>query len=90
MPAVEVGRICVKRAGREASSKCVIVDIMDKSFVLITGSEKVTGVKRRRVNINHLMPLQDKIEVKRGASDEEVTQTLADAGKLEEMAKIAK
>ena len=90
MPAVEVGRICVKRAGREASSKCVIVDIMDKSFVLITGPKKVTGVKRRRFNINHLMPLQDKIEVKRGASDEEVTQTLADAGKLEEMAKIAK
>ena len=90
MPAVEVGRICVKRAGREASSKCVIVDIMDKSFVLITGPEKVTGVKRRRVNINHVTPLQDKIEVKRGASDEEVTQTLADAGKLEEMAKIAK
>ena len=90
MPAVEVGRICVKRAGREASSKCVIVDIMDKSFVLVTGPKKVTGVKRRRVNINHLMPLQDKIEVKRGASDEEVTQTLADAGKLEEMAKIAK
>jgi large subunit ribosomal protein L14e len=90
MPAVEVGRICVKRAGREASSKCVIVDIMDKSFVLITGPKKVTGVKRRRVNINHLMPLQEKIEVKRGASDEEVTQTLEDAGKLEEMAKITK
>jgi len=90
MPAIEVGRICVKRAGREARRKCVIVDIMDKSFVLITGPEKVTGVKRRRVNINHVTPLQDKIEVKRGASDEEVTQTLEDAGKLEEMAKIAK
>jgi large subunit ribosomal protein L14e len=90
MPAIEVGRICVKRAGREDKRKCVIVDIMDKSFVLITGPEKVTGVKRRRVNINHLMPLEDKIEVKRGASDEEVTQTLEDAGKLKEMAKIAK
>ena len=90
MPAIEVGRICVKEAGREATRKCVIVDIMDKSFVLITGPEKVTGVKRRRVNINHVTPLQDKIEVKRGASDEEVTQTLADAGKLEEMAKTAK
>jgi large subunit ribosomal protein L14e len=90
MPAIEVGRICVKGAGREARRKCVIVDIMDKSFVLITGPEKVTGVKRRRVNINHVTPLQDKIEVKRGASDEEVTQTLEDAGKLEEMAKVAK
>ena len=90
MPAIEVGRICVKRAGREDKRKCVIVDIMDKSFVLVTGPKKVTGVKRRRININHLMPLEDKIEVKRGASDEEVTQTLEDAGKLEDMAKIAK
>ncbi len=49
---------------------------MDKSFVLVTGPKKLTGVKRRRVNINHLMPTEDKIEVKRGASDEEVTTSL--------------
>jgi len=90
MPAIEVGRICVKQIGRENSKKCVIVDVMDKSFVLVTGPKKVTGVKRRRVNINHVMPLQDKIEVKRGASDEEVTQALEAAGKLPEMAKPVK
>jgi large subunit ribosomal protein L14e len=85
MPAIEVGRICVKQAGREVCSKCVIIDVMDKSFVLVTGPKKVTGVKRRRVNINHVMPLEDKIEVKRGASDEEVTQALEAEGKLHEM-----
>ena len=90
MPAIEVGRICVKLAGRETGRKCVIVDVMDKSFVLVTGPKKVTGVKRRRANINHVAPLQDKIKVKRGASDEEVTQTLEAAGKLEEMAQITK
>ncbi len=90
MPAIEVGRVCVKVAGRESGRKCVIVDVMDKSFVLITGPKKVTGVKRRRANINHVAPLEDKIKVKRGASDEEVTQTLEAAGKLEEMAKITK
>jgi large subunit ribosomal protein L14e len=84
VPAVEVGRICIKMAGREAGKKCVIVDVMDKSFVLITGPKKVTGVKRKRVNINHLKPLQDKLDIKRGASDEEVTQTLEAAGKLQE------
>ena len=31
------------------------------------------------------MPLEDKIEVKRGASDEEVTQALEAAGITEEM-----
>ncbi len=85
MPAVEVGRICMKTAGRENGKKCVIVDVMDKSFVLITGPKAVTGVKRKRANITHIMPLQDKIDLKRGASDEEVTSTLEAAGKLEEM-----
>ena len=90
MPAIEVGRVCVKLVGRETGRKCVIIDVMDKSFVLITGPKKVTGVKRRRVNINHVAPLQDKIEVKRGASDEEVAQTLEAAGKLKEMAQTTK
>jgi large subunit ribosomal protein L14e len=88
MPAVEVGRICVKLAGRETGRKCVIIDVMDKSFVLITGPKKVTGVKRRRVNINHVKPLQDRIEIPRGASDEEVNTILEAAGKLKEMAII--
>jgi large subunit ribosomal protein L14e len=89
MPAIEVGRVCVKVVGRESGRKCVIVDVMDKSFVLVTGPKKVTGVKRRRVNINHVAPLEDILQIKRGASDEEVTQMLEADGKLEEMAKIA-
>jgi large subunit ribosomal protein L14e len=88
MPAIEVGRVCVKVAGRESGRKCVIVDVMDKSFVMVTGPKKLTGVKRRRVNINHVAPLEDVIQVKRGASDEEVTQMLEAAGKLEEMSAI--
>ncbi|MEM3696927.1 MAG: 50S ribosomal protein L14e [Candidatus Bathyarchaeia archaeon] len=90
MPAIEVGRICVKLTGREAGRKCVIVDIIDKSFVLITGPKNVTGVKRRRANINHIEPLQEKIAIKRGASDEEVIEALKAAGKLEEMVQMVK
>jgi large subunit ribosomal protein L14e len=90
MPAIEVGRICVKQVGRENGKKCVVIDVMDKSFVLVTGPKKITGIKRRRVNINHVMPLQDKVEVKRGASDEEVTQVLEAAGKLQEMTQPVK
>jgi large subunit ribosomal protein L14e len=90
VPAIEVGRICVKLCGREAGRKCVIIDITDKSFVLVTGPKNVTGVKRRRVNLNHIEPLQDKLEVKRGASDEEVEETLKTAGKLEAMAQLVK
>ncbi|RJS75689.1 50S ribosomal protein L14e [Candidatus Bathyarchaeota archaeon] len=90
MPAIEVGRICVKLAGREAGRKCVIVDIIDKSFVLVTGPKNVTGVKRRRANVNHIEPLQDKIQIKRGASDEEVLEALKTSGKLDEMAQMVK
>jgi len=90
MPAIEVGRICVKLTGREAGRKCVIVDIIDKSFILITGPKTVTGIKRRRANINHVEPLQDKIAIKRGASDEEVVEALKASGKLEEMAQTVK
>jgi len=90
MSAIEVGRICVKIVGREAGKRCVIVDVVDKNFVLITGPKKVSGVKRRRVNINHLEPTGEQIDVNRGATDEEVTDALKTAGKFEEMAKLVK
>ena len=90
MPAIEVGRICVKISGREAGKRCVVVDIVDKNFVLATGPPKVSGVKRRRVNVKHVEPTQAKIDIKRGATDEEVTEALTAAGKLEEMASIVK
>jgi len=90
MTAIEVGRICVKLVGREAGRKCIIVDVMDKNFVLITGPKDVTGVKRRRANANHVEPLKDKIKIKRGAADEEVSEALKASGKLEEMTQMVK
>lgn len=85
MPAIEVGRICVKLSGREAGRKCIIVDVVDKSFVLVTGPKTVTGIRRRRANVNHVEPLKEKLEIKKGASDEEVSEALKTSGKLEEM-----
>jgi len=58
--------------------------IIDKNFVLVTGPKSVTGVKRRRANINHLKITEEKIKIKRGATDEEVARALAEAGKTEE------
>ncbi len=85
MPAIEVGRLCVKIRGREAGRKCVIVDIIDDNFVLITGPKDVSGVKRRRANINHIELLPQKIDIKPGASDEEVKKALEQAGLLDFM-----
>jgi len=60
MPAIEVGRICVKTAGREAGEKCVIVEVIDDKFVEVIG----TSVKNRKCNIKHLEPLEQAIEIK--------------------------
>ena len=90
MPAIEVGRICVKTVGREAGKKCVLVDIVDKNFVLITGPKAVSDIKRRRTNINHIEPTSEKIDINRGATDEEITEALKTAGKLEDMSKTVK
>lgn len=80
MVAIEIGRICVKLRGREAGRKCVIVDIIDENFVLVTGPKSLSGVKRRKVNVNHIEPTDKKISIKSGASDEEVLQALRESG----------
>ncbi|GAA5818282.1 MAG: 50S ribosomal protein L14e [Methanobrevibacter sp. CfCl-M3] len=59
MASIEIGRVCVKTAGREAGEKCVILDVVDKSFVEVVG----TSVKNRRCNINHLEPTHKTLEV---------------------------
>lgn len=76
MPAVEVGRICVKTAGREAGSKCVVVDVIDGNYVLVTGPVSLSGVKRRRTNVKHIEATQDRIDLKKGATDEEVVKAI--------------
>ncbi|MGL6297608.1 MAG: 50S ribosomal protein L14e [Methanobacteriaceae archaeon] len=59
MASIEVGRVCVKTAGREAGEKCVIVELIDEKFVEVVGAD----VKNRRCNIGHLEPLAETIEV---------------------------
>lgn len=83
MPIIEVGRVCVKLNGRETGQKCVIVDVIDKNFVLVTGPKKVSGVRRRRTNVKHLEPTDDTIDIKKGASDEDVGKAIGKGKKAE-------
>lgn len=62
--------------GRETGRKCVVVDVVDKNFVLVTGPKSVTGVRRRRTNVDHLEPTPESVEVKKGAPDDEVEKAL--------------
>ena len=82
---MQVGRICVKTQGREAGKRCVIVEVIDESFVLVTGPKAVSGVKRRRANVKHLQPLEDLLQISKGASEEEIIDLLDETGKTDYM-----
>jgi large subunit ribosomal protein L14e len=85
MTGFDVGRICVKLSGREAGKKCVVVDVIDKNFALVTGPPKLTEVKRRRVNIQHIEATPECVEIKKGAADEEIAKALEKAKKTDFM-----
>jgi large subunit ribosomal protein L14e len=72
---IDVGRICVKTAGRDAGMKCVVVEVIDDNFVLIDGE-----TRRRKCNIMHLEPLDKTVELKKGASHAEVTKAFERLG----------
>lgn len=74
--AYDVGRVCVKLKGREAGGRCVIVDVIDRNYVVVAGP----GIKRRRANMSHLEPLDVVVDVRKGAGDEEVAAALGKAG----------
>lgn len=57
---LETGRVCIKKYGRDAGSRAVVVKVLDGGFVSI-----VTGVrqKERRCNTKHLEFLNEKVDV---------------------------
>ena len=71
----EVGRLCVKIAGRDARKKCVVVDVLDNNYVLIDGQ-----TRRRNCNVNHLEPLDKVLKIKKGASHKDVVEALDKEG----------
>jgi large subunit ribosomal protein L14e len=78
----EIGRLCLKTAGREAGNYCVIIKKMDEGFVMVTGPKSLTRVKRRKCNINHLEPIEEMVNIKSDASDVEVLKAYQQASIL--------
>ena len=70
-----VGRLCVKTAGRDAMEYCVIVEEIDKTYVLIDGN-----VRRKKVNKAHLEPLKKTINIKKGADTKSILEEFEKAG----------
>ncbi len=71
----EIGRLCVKIAGRDARKKCLIIEVLDDNYVLIDGQ-----TRRKKCNINHLEPLDKVLKIKKGASHKEVGDALKKEG----------
>jgi len=68
---LDIGRVCIKIAGREAGNIAIIVDKEDTKHVLIDGN-----VKRKRCNISHLEPTDLSLKIKKGASHASVINAM--------------
>jgi len=66
---IEIGRLCMKTAGRDAGKKGVVVDVIDSLYVMLDGQ-----VRRRKCSISHLEPLDKVIKIKKKAGHEEVVK----------------
>ena len=63
----EIGRLCVKTAGRDAMELCVVIEKLDSNYVLVDGN-----TRRKKVNMAHLEPLNKTLDVKKGADTKTV------------------
>ncbi len=75
MSLFQVGRTVIKVAGRDAGRKAVIVEVLDSGRVLIDGE-----TRRRAVNVRHLEPLAETLDISSGASHQEVAVQFAAQG----------
>ena len=63
---IEPGRVCIKKFGRDAGERCVVINVLDNRFVEIVSSIRK---KARKANILHLTPLDQKVNP---SSEEEI------------------
>jgi len=71
----EIGRLCIKTAGRDKDLECIVINILENGYVLIDGN-----TRRKKVNIKHLKPLNQLVNIKKNASHDEVEKALAQLG----------
>jgi len=80
----EVGRVCLKIAGRDAGKIAIVVEKLKDNNVLIDGN-----VRRRKCNVIHLEPSSKTIDIKKGASTADVHKAMsASKLKVEDVKKV--
>jgi len=70
MVAVEIGRMCIKKYGRDRGKRCIITNIQGNSAEIISAGRK----KRRKCNLRHLELLDEKVAI--SGSDEEIRKSI--------------
>ena len=80
MVTLNTGRVCMKIAGREAGKYCTVLKKENDAFILVVGPKILTGVKRRRCNVEHLEALPYTLEINENSSDEEIISAYQKAG----------
>ena len=68
---IEIGRMCMKIAGRDAGKIGVIIDILDNNLILLDGQ-----TRRRKCNIHHIEMLPGKLDIEKNAPTEKVIVAL--------------
>jgi large subunit ribosomal protein L14e len=75
----DIGRVCMKIAGRDAGMKCFVVDVIDEHYVMIDGQ-----TRRRKCNIKHLEPLAQIVQINKNAPAPEIVRALKELGVIVE------
>ncbi len=71
----DIGRICLKTAGRDAGRFCMVVEKLELPYVIVDGY-----TRRKKVNIRHLEPTDKIVEIPKEASREKVIIALEKEG----------
>ena len=69
---IDEGMVCIKKTGRDAGEKCVVINVLDPQFVeIVTKNRK----QARKANVSHLKPIEKKVDPK---SEEQIKAALSE------------
>lgn len=72
---MEIGKVCMKIAGRDAGRPAIVIDIHKDGYVTIDGYSR-----RKKVNPQHLQFIGTKVDIKKGATTATVLKALEKLG----------
>ncbi len=70
-----VGRVCLKKAGRDAGKCCVVIEDLENGYVTIDGQ-----TRRKKCNVEHLEPTQKTVKIGKNEEHEKVKTELEKLG----------